>query len=166
MSKRVTVLMGGWSSEREVSLTSGTECAEALREGGYEVREIDVTRDLGRLLAALEPCPNVAFNALHGRYGEDGTIQAVLNILDIPYTHSGLLASATAMDKARSAAMRRSAGVPRAPSALSIAVVQSRGVATGCPRPGRWPPGFSRARMPGRAVAACARVMPECNAGS
>ena len=112
MSKRVAVLMGGWSSEREVSLTSGTECAQALREAGYEVREIDVTRDIGELVAALEPRPDVIFNALHGRYGEDGTIQALLNILEIPYTHSGLLASATAMDKARSKEVFRAVGIP------------------------------------------------------
>ena len=102
MSKRVAVLKGGWSSEREVSLTSGTECANALRKAGYAVTEIDLRRDLGALLAALTPAPEVVFNALHGRYGEDGHIQAILNILGIPYTHSGLLASAIAMDKARS----------------------------------------------------------------
>jgi D-alanine-D-alanine ligase len=111
MSKRVAVLKGGWSSEREVSLTSGTECAQALRKAGYAVTEIDLRRDLGGLLAALTPAPDVVFNALHGRYGEDGHIQAILNILQIPYTHSGMLASAIAMDKARSKEVFKAAGI-------------------------------------------------------
>ncbi len=99
MTRRIAVLMGGTSAEREVSLDSGRQCAAALREAGYAVDEIDVTKDIGALLAALEPAPDVAFNALHGRYGEDGCIQGLLNLLRIPYTHSGLLASAQAMDK-------------------------------------------------------------------
>ena len=111
MKKHVAVLKGGWSSERDVSLTSGTECAKALRKVGYAVTEIDLRRDLGGLLAALDPAPAVVFNALHGRYGEDGHIQAILNILDIPYTHSGLLASAIAMDKARSKEVFKAAGI-------------------------------------------------------
>ena len=111
MSKRVAVLLGGWSAEREVSLSSGTECAAALRESGYDVEEIDVTRDIEALLKRLEPRPDAVFNALHGRFGEDGHIQAMLNILEIPYTHSGLLASATAMDKARSKEIFKSAGI-------------------------------------------------------
>lgn len=111
MSKRVSVLMGGWSSERDVSLTSGTECAKALRNAGYAVTEIDLKRDLGGLLKALKPAPEAVFNALHGRYGEDGHIQAILNILEIPYTHSGLLASAIAMDKVRSKEMFKAAGL-------------------------------------------------------
>ncbi len=99
MSKRVAVLMGGPSSEREVSLVSGRECAAGLREAGYHVSEIDVSHDLPALLAALSPPPDVVFNALHGRWGEDGCIQGVLNLMQLPYTHSGLLASAVAMDK-------------------------------------------------------------------
>lgn len=99
MSKRVAVLKGGPSSEREVSLVSGLECAAALREAGYEVQEIDVGHDLGALVAALTPAPDAVFNALHGRWGEDGCIQGALNLMRIPYTHSGLLASALAMDK-------------------------------------------------------------------
>jgi len=109
---RVAVLMGGWSNEREVSLSSGTECARALRESGYDVSEIDVTRDLAALLAALEPRPDAVFNALHGRFGEDGNIQGILNILEIPYTHSGLLASAIAMDKTRSKEVFETEGIP------------------------------------------------------
>lgn len=99
MTRRVAVLMGGLSAEREVSLNSGQQCAAALREAGYAVEEIDVTADINALLAALEPAPDVAFNALHGRYGEDGCIQGLLNLLRVPYTHSGVLASALAMDK-------------------------------------------------------------------
>jgi len=91
--------MGGLSAEREVSLDSGQQCADALRDVGYAVDEVDVTADISALLAALEPAPDVAFNALHGRYGEDGCIQGLLNLLRIPYTHSGVLASALAMDK-------------------------------------------------------------------
>jgi len=99
VTKHVAVLMGGPSSEREVSLVSGRDCAAALRQAGYEVQEIDVTHDLGAVVAALTPPPDTVFNALHGRWGEDGCIQGVLNLMQIPYTHSGLLASALAMDK-------------------------------------------------------------------
>jgi D-alanine-D-alanine ligase len=91
--------MGGPSAEREVSLVSGRECAAGLREAGYKVSKIDVGRDLAALLKALSPRPDAVFNALHGRWGEDGCIQGVLNLMQIPYTHSGLLASAVAMDK-------------------------------------------------------------------
>jgi D-alanine-D-alanine ligase len=97
--KRVAVLMGGASAEREVSLVSGKDCAEALRAAGYDVTTIDAGRDVSALIAALDPRPDVVFNALHGRWGEDGCIQGVLDLLGIPYTHSGLLASALAMDK-------------------------------------------------------------------
>ncbi len=100
---RVAVLMGGWSPEREVSLVSGKACAAGLREGGHEVVEYDVKRDLRALVDFLRPAagggPDVVFNALHGRYGEDGCIQGVLEIMRMPYTHSGVLASAIAMDK-------------------------------------------------------------------
>ena len=103
MTRTVAVLMGGWSPEREVSLVSGRACAEGLREGGHAVVEYDVKRDLRALVEFLRPTagggPDVVFNALHGRYGEDGCIQGVLEILAMPYTHSGVLASAIAMDK-------------------------------------------------------------------
>ena len=103
MTRTVAVLMGGWSPEREVSLVSGRACAEGLREGGHAVVEYDVKRDLSALVEFLRPTagggPDVVFNALHGRYGEDGCIQGVLEILAMPYTHSGVLASAIAMDK-------------------------------------------------------------------
>ena len=111
-AKHVAVLMGGWSSEREVSLVSGAACATGLEEAGYRVSQIDVHRDLRKLLNALEPQPDVVFNALHGRFGEDGTIQAVLNILGIPYTHSGLLASAVAMNKPMAKQLFAAAGIP------------------------------------------------------
>jgi D-alanine-D-alanine ligase len=110
MSRHVAVLMGGWSAEREVSLRSGAACAEALQGKGYRVTRIDVDRDIAAVLAALKP--DVAFNALHGRVGEDGTIQGILEILRIPYTHSGVLASALAMQKDRAKVVMASAGVP------------------------------------------------------
>ena len=112
MTKTVAVLMGGWSPEREVSLSSGSECAKALRDRGYTVRVIDVGRSLPALLRALEPYPDVIFNALHGRGGEDGTIQAVFEMLGIPYTHSGVLASALAMHKPTAKGIFRSGGLP------------------------------------------------------
>ncbi len=95
--KHVAVLMGGWSAERPVSLNSGRGCADALEAMGYRVTRIDVDRSIADTLAKLRP--DVAFNALHGRVGEDGTIQGVLEILRIPYTHSGVLASALAAQK-------------------------------------------------------------------
>jgi D-alanine-D-alanine ligase len=110
MTKHVAVLMGGWSAEREVSLRSGAACARALREEGYRVTEIDVTRDIAQTLAQLKP--DVAFNALHGKVGEDGTIQGVLEVLRIPYTHSGVLASALAMNKQQAKIVMAAAGVP------------------------------------------------------
>ena len=99
MSRHVAVLMGGWSAEREVSLSSGAAVTRALQIKGYRVTPIDVQRDMGALLTRLYPRPDAVFNALHGRYGEDGCVQGLLNILEIPYTHSGMLASALAMDK-------------------------------------------------------------------
>ncbi len=111
MTKRVTVLMGGTSAEREVSLVSGRECAAALREAGYGVSEIDVGPDLAALVQALEPAPDVAFNALHGRWGEDGCVQGVLELMKIPYTHSGVLASALAMDKPMAKRLFTAAGL-------------------------------------------------------
>jgi D-alanine-D-alanine ligase len=112
MSRSVALLMGGWSPEREVSLSSGRECAKALIDHGYRVHAIDVARDLAALLRALEPRPDVIFNALHGVGGEDGTVQAVLDMLGIPYTHSGLRASALAMHKPTAKTLFRAAGLP------------------------------------------------------
>ncbi|MEN9894830.1 MAG: hypothetical protein RIR97_682 [Pseudomonadota bacterium] len=108
--KHVAVLMGGFSSERPVSLSSGTACAEALTDAGYQVSVIDVDRNVSETLARLRP--DVAFNALHGPYGEDGTIQGILEYLEIPYTHSGVLASALAMDKAQAKHVAKASGIP------------------------------------------------------
>ena len=112
MTKSVAVVMGGWSPEREVSLSSGRECAKALVDCGFKVRVIDVSRDLPGLLRALEPRPDVIFNALHGVGGEDGTVQCVFEMLGVPYTHSGVLASALAMHKPTAKAIFRDAGLP------------------------------------------------------
>ncbi len=108
--KHVAVLMGGWSSEREVSLNSGKGIAAALEKGGYRVTPVDVTRDIASVLKELKP--DVAFNALHGNPGEDGSIQGILEILRIPYTHSGIMASAVAMNKDKAKVMLAAAGVP------------------------------------------------------
>ncbi len=107
---KVAVLMGGPSAEREVSLSSGRECAAALRGEGFEVVELDAGADLAERLRAI--APDVVFNALHGRWGEDGCVQGLLEWLRIPYTHSGVLASALAMDKERSKSAFRAAGLP------------------------------------------------------
>lgn len=116
-SHLVAVLMGGPSAEREVSLSSGRECAKALRVAGFEVIEIDAGPDLPAQLAAAKP--DCVFNALHGRWGEDGCVQGMLEWLRLPYTHSGVLASALAMDKTRSKAAYRAAGLPVVESVLA-----------------------------------------------
>jgi D-alanine-D-alanine ligase len=110
MSKHVAVLMGGWSAEREVSLRSGKACAEALVRRGYRVTRIDVGRDIATVLTTVKP--DVALNVLHGRPGEDGTLQGILEILAIPYTHSGVMASAVAMQKDVAKALFQAAAVP------------------------------------------------------
>jgi D-alanine-D-alanine ligase len=110
MSKHVAVLMGGWSAEREVSLRSGKACADVLEAQAYRVTRIDVGRDIASVLATLKP--QVALNMLHGRPGEDGSLQGILEVLAIPYSHSGVLASALAMQKELAKAVFRSAGVP------------------------------------------------------
>ena len=107
--RHVAVLMGGLSSEREVSLVSGRECADALERLGAKVSRIDAGRDLAQVLTAAKP--DVVFNALHGAWGEDGCVQGVLETLGLPYTHSGVLASALAMDKAKAKAVLAAAGV-------------------------------------------------------
>ena len=109
---RVAVLYGGISAEREVSLSTGTQVIAALRQAGFEVTPIEVTADLGAVIAALDPKPDAVFNALHGRYGEDGAIQGVLDWLGIPYTHSGVRASSLAMDKVAAKAIFAAAGLP------------------------------------------------------
>ncbi len=110
MKPHVAVLMGGWSAEREVSLSSGRECAKALEGEGFRVTRIDVGHNLADQLAEVKP--DVCFNALHGRWGEDGCVQGLLEVLEMPYTHSGVLASAIAMDKERTKHIMHSVGVP------------------------------------------------------
>ncbi len=112
MTKRVTVLCGGTSVEREVSLVSGEACTAALTEAGYDAAILDTRRPLDELVAALTPAPDVVFNALHGRIGEDGRIQGVLDLLAIPYTHSGVLASALAMNKVVAKKLFANVGIP------------------------------------------------------
>jgi D-alanine-D-alanine ligase len=106
----VAVLMGGWSAERPVSLNSGTACADALESVGYKVTRVDVDRNLAATLAALKP--DAIFNALHGRWGEDGCVQGLLEVMGIPYTHSGVLSSALAMHKQRAKNVMAAAGIP------------------------------------------------------
>lgn len=108
-AKRIAVLKGGWSPERPVSLVSGAAAAKALGELGYDVVEIDAGLDLAERLK--EAAPDVVFNALHGRWGEDGCVQGILEILDIPYTHSGVLSSALAMDKEKAKAVLATFGL-------------------------------------------------------
>jgi D-alanine-D-alanine ligase len=108
--KHVAVLMGGWSAEREISLRSGKACADALERSGYQVSRIDVDRDVAATLRARKP--DVALNVLHGRPGEDGTLQGLLEVLGIPYSHSGVLASALAMKKDIAKNVLNSVGVP------------------------------------------------------
>lgn len=112
MTKHVTVLMGGWSAEREISMVSGAAVAKSLTDAGLEVTPVDVQRDMGALLTRLYPRPDAVFNALHGRFGEDGCVQGLLDILDIPYSHSGLLASALAMDKPMAKRLFAAADIP------------------------------------------------------
>jgi D-alanine-D-alanine ligase len=118
-SQKVAVLLGGPSAEREVSLSSGRECAAALRGEGFEVIELDAGPDIAVRLA--EAAPDVVFNALHGRWGEDGCVQGLLEWMRIPYTHSGVLASALALDKQRSKATYAAAGLPVVESLLAPA---------------------------------------------
>ena len=108
--KHVAVLMGGWSAEREISLRSGKACADALERSGHQVSRIDVDRDVAATLRARKP--DLALNVLHGRPGEDGTLQGLLEVLGIPYSHSGVLASALAMKKDIAKSVLNSAGVP------------------------------------------------------
>jgi D-alanine-D-alanine ligase len=110
MAKHVAVLMGGWSAEREISLRSGKACTDALIRLGYRVSPIDVSREVAAALTAAKP--DVALNLLHGRPGEDGTLQGLLEVLGIPYSHSGVLASALAMQKDYAKAVFAAAGVP------------------------------------------------------
>jgi D-alanine-D-alanine ligase len=132
VSRHVAVLMGGWSAEREVSLVSGQAAVEALRARGYRVTAIDVGRDLAARLAELRP--DVVYNALHGRYGEDGTVQGLLEIMGIPYSHSGVLASSLAMNKAMAKRLFATAGL-RCPEGRLTTVDALRNEAPPIPPP-------------------------------
>jgi D-alanine-D-alanine ligase len=127
----VVVLMGGISAERPVSLSSGAQCAQALREAGHAVRVLDFDGDMAALLAALTPRPDAVFNALHGKYGEDGCIQGVLELLRLPYTHSGVRASALAMDKHAAKAAFAAANLP----VVAHRVIAPHDMAHGDPMP-------------------------------
>ncbi len=118
--KRVVVLKGGWSPERAVSLNSGAAAAKALVAGGYDVAEIDATRENRHALAdaIVDAAPDAVFNALHGQWGEDGCVQGLLEVLGVPYTHSGVLASSLAMDKQRAKAVFEDAGIASPPGRL------------------------------------------------
>jgi D-alanine-D-alanine ligase len=131
MTKHVAVLMGGWSGEREISLVSGAAVNDALKAAGYKVTTIDMGRDIGALLPKLNPRPDVVFNALHGRYGEDGCVQGLLEILNIPYTHSGVMASALAMNKPMAKRLFAEAGIrcPKGIVATRAAVMKKDVVA-------------------------------------
>ncbi len=119
MAKKVVLLVGGWNAEREVSVTKGKYVEAALIEGGYDLKVVDLTQDIPKLLKDLTPKPDAVFNNLHGRIGEDGVIQGLLTLLDIPYTHSGVMASAIAMDKVLSKSIAQSVGVPVAKGGLA-----------------------------------------------
>ncbi len=122
--KRVAVLMGGRSAEREISLVSGRACADALRKESFEVVEIDAAEEVAQKLTAAKP--DVVFNALHGRWGEDGCVQGLLELMRIPYTHSGVLASATAMHKELAKAIFRAAEIPVAESIVAARMEASK----------------------------------------
>lgn len=131
-NQNIALLYGGFSAERAVSLTTGAGCATALEALGHRVTRIDVTRDIGALVGQLTALkPDLVFNALHGRFGEDGCVQGVLNMLAIPYTHSGVLASALAMDKPSAIDMFRAAGLP----CVASKVVTLAELAAGDPLP-------------------------------
>src|SRR5262249_5195316 len=131
MAKHVAVLMGGWSAEREVSLRSGKACADALVRRGYRVTSLDVTPEIATALAAVKP--DAALNVLHGRPGADGTLQGVLEILGIPYSHSGVLTPALAIKKNYAKGLFTAAGIPVADDRLVSGLEAAKG--HGMPRP-------------------------------
>jgi len=133
MTRHIAVLMGGWSAEREVSLVSGAAVVKALQAQGNDVTAIDVQRDMGSLMTRLYPKPDVVFNALHGRFGEDGCVQGVLDILDIPYTHSGLLPSALAMNKPMAISIFSAHGIPVAKHKVVTAEEAAKGQVMNAP---------------------------------
>jgi D-alanine--D-alanine ligase len=147
---RVAMLYGGISAEREVSLSSGREVLIALRAAGFDVTPIEVGADLGALIAALDPKPDAVFNALHGRFGEDGAIQGVLDWLGIRYTHSGVRASALAMDKLAAKAIFAAAGLPVARGHAPMSSSRStKAVRSACISSARATTGAARSRAAG-----------------
>ena len=119
MSKKVTLLVGGWNAEREVSINKGKHVEAALREAGYDLKVVEVTKDIQKLLNDLTPKPDVVFNNIYGRIGEDGVLQGLLTLLEIPYTHTGVLGSAIGMDKTMAKRIAQSVGVPVAKGVLA-----------------------------------------------
>ncbi len=119
MTKTVALLVGGWNAERDVSLTKGKNVEAALREAGYELKVIEVTKDIQKLINDLTPKPDVVFNNIYGRIGEDGVLQGLLTLMEIPYTHSGVMPSAIGMDKTMSKRVAESVGVPVANGTLA-----------------------------------------------
>lgn len=127
--KKIAVIMGGLSGEREISLSSGRGVAEALKKKGYIVKEIDLTKDISAFVKELEAFkPDVAFNALHGVFGEDGCVQGLLNLMKIPYTHSGVLGSAVGMDKEQTRKIAKAIGIPVADGGLRTKSEMEKGV--------------------------------------
>lgn len=112
MTKKVALLVGGWNAEREVSINKGKHVEAALREAGYDLSVIEVTKDINKLIKDLTPKPDAVFMNIYGRIGEDGVLQGLMTLLEIPYTHSGVMASAMAMDKPMTKALAQSVGVP------------------------------------------------------
>lgn len=119
MSKKVALLVGGWNAEREVSINKGKHVEAALREAGYDLKLVEVTKDIPKLLNDLTPRPDVVFQNIYGRIGEDGVLQGLMTLLEIPYTHSGVMASAIGMDKVTTKRMAKSMGVPVAKGGLA-----------------------------------------------
>lgn len=119
MTKKVTLLVGGWNAEREVSINKGRDVESALREAGYDLKVVDVSKDIQKLLNDLTPKPDVVFNNIYGRIGEDGILQGFLEMLEIPYTCSSVMASSVTMDKPMSKLLAKSVGVPVAKGGLA-----------------------------------------------
>lgn len=132
MSLDVVLLVGGWSAERQVSLDKGKSVEKALRDLGYNLRVVDVKKDMNDFVNALTPKPDVVFNNLYGTGGEDGVIQGVLEMMDIPYTHSNVCASAIAMDKPKTKALVSTMGVP---SPKGVLLSQKEFIQSGSPIP-------------------------------
>lgn len=119
MAKKVTLLVGGWNAERDVSINKGKAVEAALREAGYDLKVVEVTKDIQKLINDLTPRPDAVFQNIYGRIGEDGVLQGLMTLLEIPYTHSGVMASAIGMDKVTAKRLAKSVGVPVAKGRLA-----------------------------------------------